>query len=77
MNTATTLVLPANLAPYVDGIMIGVNDLWDKSLIEHSEWTQIQEKSVYPFLYKYVYSINTGTELWALGSQEKLIFTAE
>lgn len=70
-----TVVLPVNLQPYVDGIMIKVNDVIDPSLTGYSDWTQISEKSVYPYLYRYVYNINTGTELWSLGSTKKLIFT--
>lgn len=77
MSEITTVLLPVNLRPYSGGIMIKTNDVWDKSLVDYSDWTQVEEGSVYPYLYKYVYSINTGSQLWSLGSQYKLIFTTE
>lgn len=76
-NEENTLVLPVALAPYVDSIMIRTPDPVDKSLTGYSDWTQIEENTTYPYLYRYVYYINTGTQLWALGSMEKKIFTAE
>lgn len=77
MDNYETLILPTNLQPYADGIMIHYNDVVDHSLTGYSDWTLIPERSVYSYLYKYVYSINTGTELWALGSQTKIVFTTE
>lgn len=76
-NDENTLVLPAALAPYVNSIMIRTPDPVDISLTDYGDWTQIEEGTQYSYLYRYVYYINTGTELWALGSMRKLYFVTE